>query len=304
MKRISEIIVIAFLTASFTFAQRDGYQSKPAVNETLPPYIEKLEQIPDITQTDPNGGLPGGGIFYCAPVAVSNSMMWFADIGFEKLMPDIADRKKAQFEIARRLGSSRFMDTSLKTGSDADGVIKGVSRYLIDRGYKNFFLEYQGWCRHPRFFSTRTQIPQIDWIKKGLLGDSAVWLNAGWYKYLPDRNQYYRFGEHWLTLVGYGVDRRGKVDENILIVHDPAPRAGTESKHTYIKLQPITSGQLVGKVEGLPRSAVGYYLLAGDMRLHNRADFAILDGAVVLTMKRPLQRDPDLQTGQRLRGYR
>jgi hypothetical protein len=304
MKRIIEIIVIAFLTASFTFAQRAHYQSKPAVNQALPPYLEKLEQIPDLTQTDPNGGLPGGGIFYCAPVAVSNSMMWFADIGFDKLKPNIADRKKAQFEIARRLGSEQCMDTSLKTGSDADGVIIGVSRYLINAGYKSFNLEYQGWCRHPRYFSTRIEMPQIEWIKKGLLGDSAVWLNAGWYKYLPDGNRYYRFGEHWLTLAGYGVDRQGKVDDNILIVHDPAPRAGTESKHTYIKLRPITSGQLVGKAEGLPRSAVGYYMLAGDMELHNRADYAILDGAVVLKMRRPLEQKPDIRTGRGQQRYR
>jgi len=303
MKKIIKTAVIAVLAVSFAFGRRAGYQTKSS-GEALPPYVEKLEQIPDLTQTDPNGGLPGGGIFYCAPVAVSNSMVWFADNGFERLMPDITDRKKAQFEIARRLGSKRYMDTSLKTGSDADGVLKGVSRYLISSGYKNFSLEYQGWCRHPRFFSTRVKIPQIDWIKRGLRGDSAVWLNAGWYRYLPAGNQYYRFGEHWLTLAGYGVDRSGRGDDNVLIVHDPAPRAGTEQRHNFIRLQPITSGRLVGKAEGLGRSAVGYYMLAGDMRRHRRADFAILDGAVVLKMKRPLKQRPDIRTGPGRRRYR
>jgi len=78
----------------------------------------------------------------------------------------------------------------------------------------------------------------------------------------------------------------GNKNPDILIVHDPAPRAGKKASHTYIKLQRLNSGQLVGTQDGLPRLAKGYYLLAGDMRINRRADFAILDGAVVLRMKK------------------
>ncbi len=283
--RGSVIIGLVILAVGSAFAQLKGL-SETSIRKTPRPYLEKLDSVPDLTQTDPNGRLPGGGVFYCASVAVSNSMAWFSDNGFDKLMPAWQNRKKAQFEVARILGTKRYMNTSLKTGTDAEGVIKGVSRYLVDRGYKYFELEYQGWCRHPFLFGTGVDVPQPNWIKQGLLGDSAVWLNAGWYRYIPSTNQFYRFGEHWLTLVGYGVDKQGNNDESILIIHDPAPRAGKEPAHTYIKLQMIQRGRLVGKMSGLPRSAKGYYLLTGEMRVHGRADFAILDGAVVLKLKK------------------
>jgi len=276
-------VIFLIAVASVLFGSNTG----SAVRNLPSSYTEKLDSIPDLTQTDPNGNLPGGGRFYCAAVAVSNSLVWFADNGFSRLMPALKDRKKAQFAMARTLGSKRYLNTSLKTGNDADSVLKGLARYLVDNGYKHFQLEYQGWCRHPLLFGTGVREPQVSWIKRGIIGDSVVWLNAGWYSYDPSSNRYYRFGEHWLSLVGYGVDRSGRQDENTLIVHDPAPRAGKESSHTYIKLQPLTSGRLAGKPRGLPRKAKGYYMLAGDMRIHRRADYAILDGAVVLRMKLP-----------------
>jgi len=278
--------VVAFFILQVLAAAGGKIDPASSTRQSDEAYLEKLDSVPDLTQTDPNGKLPGGGIFYCAPVAISNSLVWLADNGFDNLMPDIADRTLAQFEMARQLGTRRYMNTSLETGSNTQEVLRGVYRYLIDKGYKNFWIEYQGWCRHPRLFGTRVDIPEVSWIKQGLKGDSVVWLNAGWYRYIPSKKYYYRFGEHWLTLVGYGVDKMGNKNPDILIVHDPAPRAGKKASHTYIKLQRLNSGQLVGTQDGLPRLAKGYYLLAGDMRINRRADFAILDGAVVLRMKK------------------
>jgi hypothetical protein len=60
----------------------------------------------------------------------------------------------------------------------------------------------------------------------------------------------------------------------------------------FIKMEPISSGSLEGV--GTARSAVGFFKMAGDMRIKKGADCAILDGAIVLQMQknRPDQSRP------------
>lgn len=273
------IVTVGVLCIESEGAERGG-------RRLLQVNLERISEIPDLLQTDPKGGLPGGGRWYCGPVAISNSLAWFSDNGYENLMSKLGDREKSQFEMVRVLGSRQYMDTIEGVGTDAYGVLRGVSRYIEHKGYRYLSLQYQGWGRHPRRFGTGTAIPEPVWIKKGLLGNSAVWLNAGWYKYDEVTNQYQRIGEHWLTLVGYGMDKDGNVDQDVLIVHDPAPRAGKYPAHNYVKLELIKNGKLMGKVFGLPRDAKGYYILGGDMRVKKAANVGILDGAVVLKMKK------------------
>jgi hypothetical protein len=272
-----------------------------------PVYTEKMDSTPDMTQTDAQANLPGGGKPYCGPVAVSNSFAWLADHGFDKLVLDLTDPKESQADVACLLGTVRYMDTSLKNGTGTARLLNGVSRYIRNRGYEYKRLEYQGWKKHPSEFSTGVSVPQLDWIKNGLIGDSAVWLNIGWYKYTRRKDRYRRKGGHWVTLVGFGIDRDGRKDPNVFVIHDPAPMAGEEFSHNFVRFERIESGKLVEKKSrrsrksrrkrnrsqvklkdkgfGLPRSAVGYYKLTGEMHLKKRADFAILDGAVVLQMR-------------------
>jgi len=244
-----------------------------------------MDSTPDMTQTDTEAYLPGGGNQYCAPVAVSNSFMWLADRGFDNLVKNLTARKEAQAEVARILGTWRYMGTSLENGTGTTKLTNGVSRYIEHRGYQYRRLEYQGWRKHPGRFRTGVAVPELGWIKNGLIGNSAVWLNIGWYEYNPSTDKYRRIGGHWVTLVGFGVGQNGKEDPNILIVHDPAPRAGQKPSHEFVRVERISSGELTGKNSGLPRSAVGYYKLTDGMHMRKNADFAILDGVVVLQMQ-------------------
>ena len=249
------------------------------------PYsIEKINSTPDMMQTDPELNLPGGGKNYCLPVAVSNSFMWLAENGYQHLKPALQDRKQAQSKIARILGSAKYMKTSLKNGTGTSGALNGVDRYIQKRGYHFDRLEYQGWRKHPARFSTGKKVPDLKWIKEGIEGDAGVWLNVGWYRYNERTDQYRRIGGHWVTLVGYGMDEKGKNDPDVLIIHDPASRAGRFFAHEYVRVEEIESGELMGKKFGLPRSAVGYYKLKGGMHIKRKADYGILDGVVVLKM--------------------
>lgn len=284
MRRNLVVALLNLVLCGFIIA-KPAPAKKPALSRSSASYTEKIDSTGDLTQTARDAGLPNAGITYCGPVAGSNSIMWLANNGFQHLAPNILDRRKAHIEVARALGSEEYMNTNLKTGTGAAGVMLGLARYIEDKGYEYAYLRFQGWRTHPPRFSTGQDIVRLDWIKKGILGDSAVLLNAGWYKFDPWKDEYTRIGGHWVTLVGYGVDKNGQIDPNVLIVHDPSPRCG-RNPHEYVRMEPITGGRLAGNRAGLPRLAKGYYKMTGGMHVNNAADFAILDGAVVLKMKK------------------
>jgi carboxyl-terminal processing protease len=132
---------------------------------------------------------------------------------------------------------------------------------------------------------TRFPVPQLSWIKQGILGSGCVWLNVGWHKYNPSKGEYKRISGHWVTLVGYGKDENGRVNPKVLIIHDPSPRAGKGFSSEYATVSRIRSGTLVGEWIGLPRRAAGYYKLGGGMHVKKSADFAVIDGVIALKLK-------------------
>ncbi|MFP4477414.1 MAG: hypothetical protein ACLFOY_17760 [Desulfatibacillaceae bacterium] len=249
-----------------------------------PSYVEKIRAIPDMTQTEPRYHLPGGGKQYCAPVAVSNSFMLLSRQGYVNLVPDSADPGHAQALVAGLLGSKRYMNTNLKNGTGPTRVLRGVSRFLEDCGYRYSYLGYQGWREHPSRFRTGVSVPVLDWIKDGMIGVSAVWLNVGWYKYDGLKDEYRRIGGHWVTLVGYGADYMGREDPDLLIVHNPASRGSGIVSHEYVRVEHMDSGRMIVDRDGDGMDAYGYHILSGDIPIRSRADCAILDGAIVLRM--------------------
>lgn len=243
----------------------------------------KLLRMPDMTQTDPNARLPDGGRNYCAPAAVSNSLIRLAGVdGYVHLLPEASDARECQFEICRILGAHDYMDSLDGTG--VVGLTRGIRRYVSERGYRIAGLSYQGWRSHPPDVSTGVSIPEPDWLRDGLDGPSAVWLNIGWYDFDSRSNEYRRLGGHWVTLVGYGLDERQRPAPDVLILHDPAPRAGKRPSRQHVRPSVLRSGRLVGSTNGLPRSAEGYLRFDRGMKIKSSADVAILDGAVRLRL--------------------
>lgn len=248
-------------------------------------YTEKINSIPDLTQTDKRANFPGGGRQYCCLVAIANSFMWLDSNGFENLVRNTGKAFEDEVALVKLLGSKAYMDTDLVSGTGTTKLMRGVKKYVEERGYQIQKLEYQGWRKHPGEMRTEYPIPRLNWIKQGIIGNGSVWLNVGWYQYNVSRNEYKRIAGHWVTLVGYGKDENGKLNPNILILHDPSPRAGEAFNNEYAIVSRIRSGRLLGEWVGLPRSAAGYYKLGGGMHIKKGANFAILDGAVVLMIK-------------------
>jgi hypothetical protein len=197
-----------------------------------------INEIPDFTQTDVRGENNGNGQQYCAPVAVSNSLMW------------LSQKQTGQLQLIEKLASSQYMNTRLKNGTGTTGVLNGVNKIAVELfgGYAS--LEYQGWRKHPGRYSTGVRVPKLDWLARGISKKSAVWLNVGWYRFDHDKNEYRRFGGHWVALVA--------VENNMLLLHDPAPRAGQSFSNDYVRITEIRDGILVGNKSGLPTSAKGY----------------------------------------------
>lgn len=297
-----------------------------------PIYVEKAEAVPDLCQNDRSARLPGRGKGYCGPVAVSNSFVYLADRGFPALLPTMGRRRMTQGQLASLLGMSKYMRTSIKDGTSPAGLLLGVENYLKDRGVAWSYLGYQGWRKHPEQFSADSAAPELDWIKDGLLGDSAVWLNLGWYKKDEKTGEFLRTGGHWVTLVGYGQDDKGRKDPMSLLIHDPATRTAPKAGETaeaaaaaltvqeaslgtpdpascavptpagpcgtdYVSLLPMHKGTLRAEKGGHAINAASFFRMKGIRSKEPDADIAVLDGAVVLRLKKMetllLTRDSD-----------
>ena len=240
--------------------------------------LPEKDAIPDLTQTDPKGNFAGGGKNFCAPVAVSNSFMAiYAD--------DLKWNDVTHYDLVNKLASLPFMNTDFSKGTNVRQLMRGVEHFLRERGEKDYYLKFQGWRRHDNRHRTGISEPQFSWIKHILSQNGSVWLNVGWYQRTPEENTLKRIGGHWVTAVGYGQTASGTSNSAIIVIHDPAPRAGMVPDREFVKLTRIEHGILRGTMRNLPRPARNLYRMEGGMHVKPGAHFAILDGAVGLRLK-------------------
>jgi hypothetical protein len=73
-------------------------------------------------------------------------------------------------------------------------------------------------------------------------------------------------------------------DGDDLLIHDPSPRAGTGFSTQRIKFESIEEGRLTGRQANLRRSAKGYVIVGGEMKVSKNVT-CILDGAVVMKLR-------------------
>lgn len=237
--------------------------------------VENIDQIPDYYQRDRAfGGFPGAGAVYCGPVAVSNSLYWFAQNGYSGIIDITEDSKKDQHKLIKLLGSEKYINTG-SGGSSPDMICIGIRKFMNERNYISAKIRFYGWRPVPEQFRTGLTIPELSLAKESLSKNNAVWLNIGWYDYNEKKKEYKRTGGHWVTFVGYGHDGK-KDDSEVLIIHDPE----TRWRHNdYIRVQKIDEGMLTGKMKNLPQKATGYYCFPTGYKR-----YGIIEGMIVLEM--------------------
>jgi hypothetical protein len=220
-------------------------------------------EIPDLLQTLNSAGFAGDGQQFCAPVSVSNSLVWLEGNNDENY----------QIDLVHKLSSAAYMNTNTINGTNVIGLTQGVHKYAIERWGKYKILQYSGWRKSPVQFRSPLEKPTLDWITSALHRKGAVWLNIGWYN--PEGINYKRTGGHWVTLVGY---EQGK-----LVIHDPAPRAGKTFSNQFISLSPLTGGQLINGSR--KTSARNHFSIADGMKISSKGKFGIIDGAVIFELE-------------------
>ncbi|MEA2162036.1 MAG: hypothetical protein QOK37_163 [Thermoanaerobaculia bacterium] len=261
--RSISLFVAIFLTSTILLGQPSSYRAK-------------VQNTPRFLQTDPDAGFENAGDQYCAPTAVSNSLMWLANHGYRKLKPEGDSEKDSQIAMIKALADSDLMNTNPEKGTDVAEVITGVQGYVENAGYEVDTLQYSGWRPAPDDAASG-EYPDVDAVKEAIADPhGAAWLNVGWYRYNESTGNYARSGGHWVTVVGY--------DGDDLLIHDPSPRAGSGFSTQRITLEPIESGRLTGNQANLPRSAEGYFIVGGEMKV-SRNVTCILDGAVVMKLR-------------------
>jgi len=255
--------------------------------EALDVFTKRMHSIPNYQQYDPAfGGLPSPengvpGIMYCVPAAVSNSLMWLDDNGFENIVKqESSDRKFDQFQLILELSKPEYLNTNVEIGTSHANILEGIERFLGERGYEYKFLGNQGWMPVPEKYN-QGELVSLEWMKEGLQDCGSVWFSIGYYEYNPDYDIYKLERSHMVTMVGFGFDGNG-VNKNALIVHDPLQKDRGEPENVFLIAEEISSGVMEGSALGLPRPAQGFYRLEG--MVSGGDEIAILSSAIVLKL--------------------
>lgn len=251
----------------------------------------RLAELPDFYQEDPRGGFVGDGSNYCCPVAVSNSLLYFARHGYPNLLasPNEPDAD-AEIDLIRTLYSPGYFGTDPGNGTAPTALLRGLRKYVQEKGYACQRLEYEGWRKvsGPEHGCVIADLPQIEWLKAGIRNpDGAVWLNIGWYAPTSQPDEWKRIGGHWVT-----VGAAGKVNQpNLLFIHNPAinrsrfpkPDPGDYSPYA-VELTPAPRETLF-LANGFTRDTTGMYAITGRGLPHGkRIIAALLDAAVVFVI--------------------
>jgi len=243
---------------------------------------EKFRTMPDFWQLDPRGHFADGGLMYCGPVAVSNSLAYLARHGFPGLLPKGED-EHPQIDLINLLASPDYINTDPTRGSGPYNILRGVEKYVDQQGYRCATLAYEGWRKvGPYVKATR---PDLAWIRDSILDPhGVVWLNIGWFTRL-DAGHYKRSGGHFLTLVGFDPS-----NPLTLLIHNPEMYGrgakASDPARFELRLKPMEAGTCESE-DGQVQNADGLYEVSGPSLSLGHDKVAILEEAMALVVAKP-----------------
>jgi hypothetical protein len=125
------------------------------------------------------------------------------------------------------------MNTTENGGTTLEKVFTGLKKYLDEKKVTYKRMAATGWRDVPSFVIKDSTLTKLDWIKEGTLEKNSTWILIGWSKYDSKKDNYKIYDGHWMTVVGFGKNRKGEIDPNIIIVHD-LPRGPKEKTITHL----------------------------------------------------------------------
>jgi hypothetical protein len=282
--------------------------TRPADLAFPPVYTAKVAATPRFYQRDSRMDLTVAGDNFCVPVAVSDSFVYFATHGFDRLVPmSGGDLEISQAELVKTLASPGYMSTSPDTGTTPSNAMTGISRYVQEHGYICQRLEYAGWRPLQRrwLYAAVAPAPSLNWIKAAVAApNGTAWLEIGYYIHGDSPGRWRRVSGHSVVVVGYGTDG-ARTDARILLVDNPAIGAmlpaTAEQRAMGVKWRPVTLAdqaitltptgpfQLFGVNSTTPRNVSQVFQVDGPgvPFSHTKYAAAFLDGALVLVIGLP-----------------
>ena len=118
-------------------------------------------KMPDFFQTHKELEYLGGGKA-CAPVAVSNILVYLDTNGFPNMLKAEIPNDEDQLELIKLLGSKEYMATA-SHGTNPPFVMKGLEKYVKDKGYKES-IKYRGF--EGGKYLTDKESPSPKWLKE------------------------------------------------------------------------------------------------------------------------------------------
>jgi len=216
---------------------------------------------------------------YCAPVCASSLLMWMGDNGFPTLTDRTDDVERDQFDLAMKLASVKYMDSS--SGTTVNGLCSGLCNYILDRGIRYKFLEHWGWqyvdSRYDRAF-----LPDLNRARAVLRNKYGFAILAiGYYYYNSASDEYLRRSGHILPVTGYGYNGE-TVAPGFMTTFNAYHTSGMPAVN-YIKPVELHGGLLKSPLVLAPCPADGFFEVSG-LQLPEGSDHAIIDGIVILEM--------------------
>lgn len=263
-----------------------------------PSHTNRVDQTPNISQQALSTGKT---MAQGAACAAANALVWLARRDFSRLY----DRQEtAGYEtLARRLASDTYMKAGLPTGPDRYTVTEGLGKYVMDRGYDLQEIAVQGVqpfdperiapsLRQHLRVEDLSGMPNLDFAKEGLVGNSVVLLQWGIYEAAPQdslNRDFNKVGERWATVVGYGINEYGNENPDVLIVHSPT--TGGEAP-VYLRVKELDNriklhrdAQLhINSQASIPASGQAY--LENALRVEGDR-FAVWENIVVVKLNEP-----------------
>lgn len=245
----------------------------------------KSAGTPDFCQTDKEGQFDNGGRKYCGPVAISNSLMWFADNGYAQLLDGKKPDKRTQIEMIHVLGSPAYMRTEGADGTNSLWLMRGAEKFVTERGERFAKLEYRGRSRVPKKQKPTDELPSMKWVADALENPrGGACVNIGWYTHDAATDTFTRRGGHWMTATGAGTDDAPTID-----LHDPASRSGKGKVTHHAQLQRLASGTLTGEGRGFRHKAAGLFAIRDGIVpkqvVKGEKTWPIIDGIVVMVLE-------------------
>jgi hypothetical protein len=251
----------------------------PTPSPTAKGQHDRINSVPDVMQMDPEGDLPFGGSYSCAPVSAANYLVWLADNGYPDLARPNDSEVQRVLDLARELGLPQYMNAQ-GGGVSPRSYAGALEAYIEDNTQYDSQIDSWSWEHY-----SRDAPPDLDWLIDGLDEQGAVWLLVATCQESGAAGEHTCTKLHWVTLVGFGVDATGQADESYLIIHCSAPQSGTELLNEYVRTEELREGMLRFTAAGIETAAAGFYHMVEGMMWPEAGEMPVIAGAVRLRLQ-------------------